>query len=134
MTRTPPPCWPRPTRSTPRFAATAPAIRTSGPTRDHWYQTYERDDRRIRSLAAAGDLRAAIAFCTSYQPGASNYAFTQYDQALTAVTAINQTAFDQAISAGNHELDGWYLKLAIGAAAVALLTFLGVRRRLAEYR
>ena len=98
------------------------------------YQTYERDDRRIRSLAAGGDLRAAIAFCTSYQPGHSNYAFTQYDQALTAVTAINQAAFDRAIAAGDHELDGWYLKIAIGAAAVALLTLLGVRRRLAEYR
>jgi hypothetical protein len=98
------------------------------------YQTYQRDDRRIRSLATAGDLRAAIAFCTSYQPGDSNYAYTQYDQALTALTAINQTAFDQAITAGNHQLNGWYLKLAVGAAAIALLTFLGVRRRLAEYR
>ena len=98
------------------------------------YQIYQRDDRRIRSLAAGGDLRAAIAFCTSYQPGDSNYAFGRYDQALIAVTAINRAAFDEAISAGNHELDGWYLKPAIGAAAVALLTFLGVRRRLAEYR
>jgi len=98
------------------------------------YQIYQRDDRRIRSLATGGDLRAAIAFCTSYQPGDSNYAFGQYDEALTAVTAINQKAFDEAISAGNTDLDGWYLKLAAAAAAIAVLTFLGVRRRLAEYR
>ena len=98
------------------------------------YQTYQRDDRRIRSLATGGDLRAAIAFCTSYQPGDSNYDFGRYDQALTAVTAINQAAFDQAVSAGDHELDGRDLELAIGAAAIALLTLLGVRRRLAEYR
>ena len=98
------------------------------------YQSYQRDDRRIRALATGGDLRAAIAFCTSYQPGDSNYAFGQYDAALTAVTAINQKAFDEAIAAGEHELDGWYLKLTLAAAAIALLAFLGVRRRLAEYR
>jgi len=98
------------------------------------YQTYQRDDRRIRSLAAGGDLRAAIAFCTSYQPGDSNYAFGRYDEALAAVTAINQKAFDDAIAAANHDLDGGYRKLAVAAAAIGLLTFLGVRRRLAEYR
>ena len=54
------------------------------------YQIYQRDDRRIRSLATGGDLRAAIAFCTSYQPDDSNYAFGQYDRALTTVIAINQ--------------------------------------------
>jgi hypothetical protein len=98
------------------------------------YQVYQRDDRQIRSLATGGDLRAAIAFCTSYQPGASNYAFGQYDKALTALTAINQTAFDQAVSDGERDLDGWAVKLAIAAAAIAGLTLLGIRRRLAEYR
>jgi len=98
------------------------------------FQAYQKDDRRIRSLVAGGDLRAAIAFCTSYQAGASNYAFDQYDKALTALTAINQAAFDEAVSTGDHELDGWTIKLVIAAAAVAILTLLGVRRRLAEYR
>jgi hypothetical protein len=36
----------------------------------------------------------------------SNYAFDQYDQAFAALIAINQHAFDQAISDGPSELGG----------------------------
>ena len=43
----------------------------------------------IRALNRAGHLRAAIAFDTSYAHGNSNWAFTQYDNALLAVIAIN---------------------------------------------
>ena len=46
------------------------------------YQVYERDDRHIRALNQAGDLRQAIAFDTSYASGNSNWAFTRYDRAL----------------------------------------------------
>ena len=98
------------------------------------YQVYQRDDRRIRALAAGGDLRGAIAFCTSFHPGDSNYAFDQYDSSLTALITINQNAFDRAVSDGIRELDGWTLEWAAAAAAVVLLTLLGVRSRLAEYR
>ena len=97
------------------------------------YQIYQRDDRRIRSLAA-GDLRAAIGFCTSFKPGDSNYAFDQYDTALTALIAINQSAFDVAMSAGLHDLDRWTLLWTSAAAVIVLLTLLGIRPRLAEYR
>ena len=98
------------------------------------YQVYQRDDRRIRSLADGGNLRAAIAFCTSYQPGESNYAFTRYDAALTALTAINQKAFGDAIADGEHEIGGGAATLAVAAVAVAGFVLFGIRRRLAEYR
>lgn len=39
------------------------------------YQVYQRDDRTIRDLAERGDLRAAIAFCTSTEPGNSDHDF-----------------------------------------------------------
>jgi hypothetical protein len=42
-----------------------------------------------------------------------------------SVIAINQTAFDEAISAGDHELDGRYLKLMAAVAAVTILSLLG---------
>ncbi|WP_432971275.1 hypothetical protein [Dactylosporangium sp. CA-233914] len=98
------------------------------------YQTYQLDDRRIRQLVRDGDRRAAIAFCTSYRPGDSNYAFDQYDQALVALTDINQRAFDDHIAAAERDLSASaYLP---GTAAVVILGLLalGLRRRLVEYR
>jgi hypothetical protein len=71
------------------------------------YQTYQRDDRRIRQLNGSGRLRAAIAFCTSFAPGDSNYAFDRYDKALSKLTDINQHAFDEAIGSGTSRLAGW---------------------------
>jgi len=99
------------------------------------YQVYERDDRHIRALNRGGDLRGAIAFDTSYAPGNSNWAFTQYDNALVALIAINQRAFTGAISAGQQDTTGW-TGLIPGAAVVliGILVLAGVRPRLAEYR
>jgi hypothetical protein len=99
------------------------------------YQVYERDDRHIRALNAEGNLRAAIAFDTSYAPGNSNWAFERYDSALVSVININQHAFNQAIAAGQQGVRGWTW-LIPGVAAVLIIgaVLLGVGPRLAEYR
>jgi hypothetical protein len=97
-------------------------------------QTYQLDDRRIRTLATTGRRGDAIGLCTSYAPGASNYAFDQYDQALAALIAINQHAFDQSITDGQGELGGWIPALWAGCAVALALLVIGVRPRLAEYR
>jgi hypothetical protein len=99
------------------------------------YQIYERDDRHIRALNDSGDLSGAIAFDTSYARGNSNWAFTRYETALSDVIAINQRAFNQAISQSHGESNG--LTSLIPGLAVILITGLvlaGVRPRLAEYR
>jgi hypothetical protein len=99
------------------------------------YQVYERDDRHIRALNRSGNLRGAIAFDTSYAHGNSNWAFTQYDNALVALTAINQRAFNQAISAGQQGLTGWAGPIpAVAVILIAGLVLAGVRPRLAEYK
>jgi hypothetical protein len=99
------------------------------------YQVYERDDRHIRALNRAGNLRGAIAFDTSYAPGNSNWAFTQYDKALVSVITINQNAFNDAIAAGQQGVRGWTgLIPAITVAVILFLVLAGVRPRLAEYR
>jgi hypothetical protein len=99
------------------------------------YQVYERDDRHIRALNRGGNLRGAIAFDTSYAPGNSNWAFTQYDNALVALIAINQRAFTGAIRAAQQDTNGW-TELIPGAAVagISILVLIGVRPRLAEYR
>jgi uncharacterized membrane protein len=99
------------------------------------YQVYERDDRRIRALNHSGDLRGAIAFDTSYARGNSNWAFTQYDHALATLIAINQRAFNGAISAGQRGINGWTgLIPAVAVILITALVLIGVRPRLAEYR
>jgi hypothetical protein len=99
------------------------------------YQVYERNDRHIRALNRGGNLRAAIAFDTSYAPGNSNWAFTQYDNALVALIAINQRAFTGAISAGQQDMTGWtWLIPGAAVIGISILVLAGVRPRLAEYR
>jgi hypothetical protein len=97
------------------------------------YQTYQVDDRRIRQLARSGQLRDAIAFCTSYNPGDSNYHFGQYDTALSAWIALNQAWFDRSINDGERQLAGWTVIPAVAWLAVLVLLVLGLRGRLAEY-
>ncbi len=98
------------------------------------YQVYERDDRTIRALADSGKLDQAIAYCTSYAPGASNAAFTAHDTALQKVIAINTTAFDQGVRDGRNELSARIPLLAASIGLALLLCLLGVRPRLAEFR
>ena len=98
------------------------------------YQTYQLDDRRIRALVADGHLRDAIALCTGYAPGDSNFAFDEYDKALSALIDINQHAFDENIDGGQRQLAGWALLPPAAGLAVLGLLVVGLRRRLAEYR
>jgi len=97
------------------------------------YQTYQVDDRRIRQLATSGHLRAAIAFCTSYDPGNSNYHFGLYDTALSSWIDINQGWFDRSIRDGEGELAGWTVIPVVTGLAILGLLLLGLRRRVAEY-
>jgi hypothetical protein len=98
------------------------------------YQTYQLDDRHVRQLATSGQLRDAIAFCTSYAPGASNYAFDQYDKALATLIAINQNAFTAAIDNAQHDLRGWSFIPWLAGLAILALTVAGVVPRITEYR
>ena len=94
------------------------------------YQAYQLDDRRIRALNAAGNLGDAIALAI----GDSNVKFATFDTAFGRVIGINQSAFDQAIADGDNALRGWTIGLWVGCAALLLLSWLGTRRRLSEYR
>ncbi len=98
------------------------------------YQTYQRDDRRLRALVEGGRLRDAVQFNTSYAPGNSNHDFDQYDNALQSWIALNQASFDKAIHNGEGELRGWSTGVITAVVLVVLFLLAGVRPRLAEYR
>jgi hypothetical protein len=98
------------------------------------YQKYQQDDTQLRALAQT-DPRASAEFDTSTSPGQSNWAFTQYDQALTSVITVNQHAFTTAVQAGEAGAAGWNGLVPAGCALlIAALVIIGVRPRLAEYR
>ncbi|MEU9387384.1 hypothetical protein AB0D38_43525, partial [Streptomyces sp. NPDC048279] len=98
------------------------------------YAVYERDDRKIRSLFAAGREQQAVEFCMGWEAGTSNAHFGAWMAALDRVTDINRAHFDESVAAGRGELTGhlaWTCALLLLAVA---LTGLGLRTRLAEFR
>lgn len=97
------------------------------------YQVYQGDDRRFRALAAR-DASAATAFDSGTAPGQSDWAFGQYTAALSEIIAVNQKAFDTALSAGGGEAAGGSTVFPAAAALLAVLALAGARPRLAEYR
>jgi hypothetical protein len=97
------------------------------------YQVYERDDRALRALAKK-NLAAAVAFDIGIAPGQSDWAFNQYDAALSSVIAINSDAFTSAVQSGEGgAADSDIAIYVAGTALLAGLVLLGVRPRLAEY-
>lgn len=98
------------------------------------YAVYERDDRRIRALLAAGKEREAVEFCMGWEAGTSNAHFGAWMTALDKVTDINRQHFTTSVrdgrSAVTEQLPGG---CALLLAAMAL-TCLGLRPRFAEFR
>ncbi|WP_327430707.1 hypothetical protein [Streptomyces sp. NBC_01236] len=98
------------------------------------YAVYERDDRRIRALVAAGKVRQAVEFCMDWKPDTSNAHFAAWMAALDKVTDINRQHFAASVEAGRSEATGvlpWTCGLLLAAG---VLTLLGLRPRLAEFR
>ncbi len=98
------------------------------------YQLYERYDRVLRATAKK-NLAAAVAFDIGTAQGQSDWAFNNYDAALSSVIAINSTWFTSAIQAGEDSASDWDIAIYVaGAALLCGLVLFGARPRLAEYR
>ena len=84
---------------------------------------------------AKTNLLAAVEFDTGTAPGQSDWAFNQYSAALTSVITINHDAFSRAVQAGQAGTSAWTgVFPAAGVVLIVVLTVIGVRPRLAEYR
>ncbi|WP_255205227.1 hypothetical protein [Actinomadura sp. BRA 177] len=97
------------------------------------YRTVQRNDQRMRQLASSGDRAGAIDVRMGRTSGAIRD-FGAFDAALSALTAVHQDAFDEAIKDADGGLRGWNAVPPAGAAVIALLVLAGVRPRLAEFR
>ncbi|MGW1363839.1 hypothetical protein ACWCQP_41300 [Streptomyces chartreusis] len=98
------------------------------------YAVYQRDDRTLRDLMARGREREAVEFGISWEPGMSNAHFGAWMATLDEVTDINREHFAAAVRDGRSAVSGrlaWECGLLLAAV---LLTGLGLRPRLAEFR
>ncbi|MGW1892209.1 hypothetical protein ACWCP6_18400 [Streptomyces sp. NPDC002004] len=98
------------------------------------YAVYQGDDRKVRALLASGKEREAVEYCMGWEPGTSNAHFGAWMAALDKVTDINRAHFASSVRDGRSAVDGllpWAAGLLAGAA---LLSSLGLRPRLAEFR
>ncbi|MFI0723508.1 hypothetical protein [Streptomyces sp. NPDC021224] len=113
---------------------TFPGERAAAEATVRAYAVYEKDDRTFRSLVRQGRLQQAVEFCIGYDKGASNYHFEQYDTALRALIGINADAYGAAVSDGRAALTTRLPGAGAALSAAAVLTVLGLRPRLAEFR
>ncbi|MER6329907.1 hypothetical protein ABT298_11375 [Streptomyces sp. NPDC001034] len=113
---------------------TCPGERAAAEQTVETYAVYQRDDRRIRALPAAGKEREAVEFCMDRKPGTSNAHIGAWTDALGKVTDINRAHFASSVRNGRSAVSG-LLPWAGGLLLAAMvLTVLGLRPRLAEFR
>ncbi|MEV6483095.1 hypothetical protein [Streptomyces sp. NPDC051576] len=113
---------------------TFPGERAAAEKTVETYAVYQRDDRKIRALLAAGKEQDAVEFCMGWEPGTSNAHFGAWMAALDKVAGINRAHFTSSVDAGRStvtDLLPWTVGLLLAAV---VLTALGLRPRLAEFR
>ncbi len=113
---------------------TFPGERAAAEKTVRTYAVYERDDRKMRALLAAGKEKEATEFCMGWEPGTSNAHFGAWMGALDEVAGINRAHFEASVRLGRSAV-GDLLPWAAGLLpAAVVLIGLGLRPRLAEYR
>jgi hypothetical protein len=98
------------------------------------YAQYYALDAQIRALELGGQHDAAVALCTGYDVGQSNWAFAEFDAALGKVLDINQQWFDASVRRGFDDLSGADVLGPLAALIVGALVWFGLQPRIAEYR
>ncbi len=97
------------------------------------FDTYLQIDEQIRQFYRSGKLAEAIALCTGYQQGQSNWAFERYKNANEKLRKINEAVFDEKIESANQKLNYFEIIALMALGGVAVITLFGLRPRLAEY-
>lgn len=98
-----------------------------------WYAAYMGVDRQIREHVGKGEYSQAVARSIGTSEGDANFAFERFDSALGQTVAIKQAAFDSEVSSAFSWLAWLDLAGIIVGLLVVVLTWLGLRPRLAEY-
>jgi hypothetical protein len=98
------------------------------------WAAYQKDHDQVQSLVSAGRVDDAVKKLTGIARGDAAFDFAYYDASAAGIAAAHRQAFDASTGDARGELSGWTIIPAVLMVAVILLTLLGVRPRLAEYR
>jgi hypothetical protein len=90
-------------------------------------------DAKIRELEKSGQHDQAIKLCLSYEPKGSKFTFTRFDDALGRTLTINQEHFDREVKNAFRDLSGLDVEANIAGLLLAVLVYLGLRPRMAEF-
>jgi hypothetical protein len=104
----------------------------AGDVLDRW-DAYQRDHARIVSLAEGGQRTEAVAVLTGLRRGDAAFDFFHFDMAMSRSTAEHRVAFEVALRDARDGLSGWTVIPAVIMLVAIFSTWLGLRRRLAEY-
>lgn len=97
------------------------------------FGTYVTLDQQIRQLQQSGKYAEAIALCTGYNLGQSNWSFEQFKQAHQKFLDINMQAFEKAVEQGFKDVEGFEVTTPVATIAIAFLTLFGLLPRIKEY-
>lgn len=100
---------------------------------DRW-SAYQKDHDQVVNLISAGNVDEAVKTLTGIARGDAAFDFAYYDAAAARIAASHRQAFDESMRDAQGDLSGWTIIPAVLMVAAILLTLLGVRPRLAEYR
>ena len=98
------------------------------------YERYVAIDQQIRALEAAGKHDQAVALDVGDQPGQSDYAFSQFDQALGQTLDLNQNEFKQSVDNGFSAIAHLEWEATLTGLLLAILIFFGFAPRIREYQ
>lgn len=97
------------------------------------FGVYVNIDKQIRQLERSGKHDEAIALCTGYAKGQSNWAFEEFKKAHDQVLAINEKEFNNAIEQGFTDMEKFEFIAFIALGSISLFTLLGLLPRMKEY-
>jgi CHASE3 domain sensor protein len=98
------------------------------------YAQYFTLDGQIRAFETGGQHDAAVALDTGSAVGQSDWAFAQFDAALGKTLGINEQWFADSVQRSFDDLNGMDVFGPVAGLILAVLVWLGLRPRLAEYR
>ncbi len=90
-------------------------------------------DSKMRAAEKSGDHQLSRRLALGYSPDAGKYFFNRFDEATLRALKLNETHFKQFIEQAFGRLKGLLLASIVISLLVILLTYLGIRPRLAEY-
>lgn len=99
-----------------------------------WFGKYLTMNEQIRGLQSSGKRAEAVQLRLGTEEDQANYVFGRFDAALGKTLAINQRAFDEAVTDGFGVLENFEVKASAVAVLTAALVFFGLSPRIREYR